>query len=271
MIILIILAVLIIIPTTRRIVFSYIPKLPKFTYVKAIDLYRYIKHKEWKQFKGFGVHIYVGLFGKGKTISMVKKAYDIAAAYPDVQILTNIKLKNFPAHTVIKPLVNYKDIIEAPGNTLILLDEISSILNSRRWDKEGVPPALLGQIMQIRKQRKMILATAQRFMHVDKLVRDITHTVRDCNTMLGRWTFVTYYDAYEYENQNAMKPAIPIAFDDYIQTDALRESYDTYELIDSMKKEDFLTDREILDKQGVSNGDVIVSIDPKKKQRRKLI
>ena len=234
--------------------------------LKAIDLYRYLKNKEWKLFTGYGLHIYIGLFGKGKTISMVKKAYDIACSYPQVTILTNIKLQNFPAHTNIIQLQNFKQIIDAPADTLILLDEISSILNSRRWDKEGVPPALLGQLLQIRKQRKMILATAQRFEHVDKLIRDITYSVRDCNTHFGRWTFVTYYDAFDYERQNAMKPTVAYDFADFLQTDKLRDSYDTYELIDSMKKEEFLTDKEILDRQAAGNGDIVIGLDKKKKK-----
>lgn len=263
----IILALILLIPTVRRVLFSYIPKIPKFIYWKAIDLYRYIKNKEWTQFKGFGLHIYVGLFGKGKTISMVEKALAIAKAYPQVTILTNIKLFNFPEHTNIIPLTNFQQIIDSPGDTLILLDEISSILNSRRWDKEGVPPALLSQLLQIRKQRKMILATAQRFMHVDKLIRDITFSVRECDTMAGRWTFTKTFDAWEYERSNEMKPAYPYAFDCFIQSDALRESYDTYELIDSMKKEEFLSDAEVISKQGVS-GDVFVSVDSKKPKKK---
>jgi hypothetical protein len=268
MVLLIIILITLVIPIVRRVIYTYIPMTPHFAYWKLIDLYHYIKNREWKEFTGYGLHIYVGLFGAGKTISMVEKARRIAQAYPQVTILTNIRLFNFPAHTRIEPLVNFKQIIEAPGDTLILIDEISSILNSRRWDKEGVPAALLSQLLQIRKQRKMLLATAQRFLHVDKLIRDITFTVRDCNTISGRWTFTKVYDAWDYERATDLKPCYPIGYGTFIQTDKLRESYDTYELIDSFKKEDFLSDGEILERQGVVNGDVVVAID--KKPKRKL-
>jgi hypothetical protein len=267
MFLLIIIGLTLIIPIVRRVLYVYIPMTPHFAYWKVIDIYRYIKNKEYKDFTGFGLHIYVGLFGAGKTISMVEKARRIAKAYPQVTVLTNIKLFDFPAHTTIEPLINFKQIIDAPGNTLILIDEISSILNSRRWDKEGVPAALLGQLLQIRKQRKMLLATAQRFLHVDKLVRDITFTVRDCNTIAGRWTFTKIYDAWDYERSTDMKPVYPIGHSTFIQTDKIRQSYDTYELIDSFKKEDFLSDGEVIARQGAVSSDIVVAIDTKPKRK----
>ena len=250
----------------NRLLFSYLPKLPKFLYLKVIDLYRYIKFQEWMNFDGFGLHIYVGMFGSGKTISMVEKAYRIAKAFPQVKILTNMKLVGFPDHTEIIQLKNYKQIIEMPGDTLILIDEISTILNSRRWDKEGVPPALLGQLLQVRKQKKMLLSTAQRFGHVDKLIRDITFTVIECKTYFKRWTFQISYDGYDYENANMMKPAIAIGHYDFLQTDKVRKLYDTWELIDNMKKEEFLSDKDILEKQGAASNDIVIGIDKKKKK-----
>ena len=250
----------------QRFLFSYIPKIPKFLYLKAIDIYRYFKFKDWINFEGFGLHIYVGMFGSGKTISMVEKAYRIAKAFPQVRILTNMKLVGFPEHTEIIELKNYKQIIEMPGDTLILIDEISSILNSRRWDKEGVPPALLGQLLQVRKQKKMLLSTAQRFGHVDKLVRDITFTVIECRTYFKRWTFQTSYDGYDYENANMMKPAIPVGHYDFLQTDKVRNLYDTWELIGNMKKEEFLSDKDILERQGAAGNEVVIGIDKKKRK-----
>ena len=110
----------------QRFLFSYIPKIPKFLYLKAIDIYRYFKFKDWINFEGFGLHIYVGMFGSGKTISMVEKAYRIAKAFPQVRILTNMKLVGFPEHTEIIQLKNYKQIIDMPGDTLILKMELMS-------------------------------------------------------------------------------------------------------------------------------------------------
>src|SRR5690606_35623240 len=90
-----------------------------FIILKVIDAYNYIAKKKYKEFNGFGLHIYTGLFGSGKTSSMVRDAYVIAKKYPQVTILSNMELKNFPKHTKVEPLVKFDQIIKAPANTLI--------------------------------------------------------------------------------------------------------------------------------------------------------
>lgn len=223
-----------------------------FIVQKIKDVYRYYRDKEYEKFDGFGLHVYVGLFGSGKTSSMVHRAYELACRFRNMKILTNIKLQGFPAWTKITYLEHYRQIVDSPPDTLILIDEISTIFNSRRWDKDGIPPALLSMLLQVRKERKMIYATAQRFAHVDKLVRDITFTVRECSCWFGRWNWVRVYDAYEYETRNAMKPAICQRLQSFIQTDKIRKLYDTYEFVKKMQKEEYMTEKEILEKRGES-------------------
>lgn len=250
-----------IVPVVRRFLFDYLPKIPSFLYWKVIDLYRWIKYKQWEDFNGFGLHIYVGLFGMGKTIAMVNSAYNLARRYKKMKILTNIELSNFPPHTEITKLENYMQIVNCGPDTLILIDEISSLFQSRNW--ANFPMPLLSQLLQVRKSKKMIYATAQRFGHVDKLMRDVTYSVRDCNNFWKRFQFIKTYYAWEYEEQNIMMPAVPIAYSSFIATDACRQRYDTMELIDNLKKSDFLSNIEILEKQG-STGTVTVVQDYKK-------
>lgn len=242
--------------------FNKILKLPHFAVVKSIDLYFYIKEKRWRIWDGFGLHIYLGLFGKGKTISMVERAYRLAKRYPYLNIYTNINLYNFPDMDRIHKLESYQQIIDAPGDSLFIIDEISTIFSSRKW--ADFPPALMGQLLQTRKRKKMILATAQRFSHVDKLIRDITFTVIDCSTVLGRWTFLKFYDPVDWENQNAMNPAVFQSRYNFIQTNKVRNLYDTEQLIDDVQKQKFLSNEEIINRQGaVSN--IFVNTAQKKK------
>jgi hypothetical protein len=219
------------------------------------DKFLYIKNKEKYIFKGFGLHIYVGLFGSGKTSSMVHDSYILAKKYPQLTILTNMQLKGFPKHTNIIPLENFQQIIDAPHNTLILIDEISTVFNSRDWKTEGIPATLLGTLLQVRKERKMLYATAQRFNHVDSLIRQITYSVRECKCILGRWNIVKVYDGYDYELKtgNSMLKSKPLKFYGFIQTDFLRNLYDTVEMVQKMKKTKYITDIEALQKQKVAN------------------
>lgn len=46
---------------------------------------------------------------------------------------------------------------------------------------------------------KQIVGTAQRFIRVDKVIRELCTHVVECHTLLGRWTFQKRYDAEDYE------------------------------------------------------------------------
>ena len=106
------------------VILDYFVRLPALTayvaYDKATALYF-----NWKQlFQGWGIHLYVGKFGAGKTSLMVTEAYKLCCKYPQLHIVTNIKLSGFPEYTKIYPLNSPQDILNAPKNTLVLIDEI---------------------------------------------------------------------------------------------------------------------------------------------------
>jgi hypothetical protein len=131
------------------------------------------------------------------------------------------------------------------------LDEISTVFNSRDWKKDGVPAALLGCLLQCRKQRKMLLATAQRFQHVDSLIRQITFTVTECSCILGRWNFCKVFYGIDYENTigNTQNVGKVISLTGFVQTDFIRNLYDTEEMVEKMKKDKYISDSETLKNQ----------------------
>ena len=166
------------------VILDYFVRLPALTayvaYDKATALYF-----NWKQlFQGWGIHLYVGKFGAGKTSLMVTEAYKLCCKYPQLHIVTNIKLSGFPEYTKIYPLNSPQDILNAPKNTLVLIDEIGTIFNSRDFSggRNSVPKSLYQHLCQCRKRRMMILATVQRFNLLDKQIRDITADVTACRT-----------------------------------------------------------------------------------------
>lgn len=223
-----------------------------FLFIIIKDRYKYYKEKQYKNFNGFGVHIYTGIFGSGKTSSLVYDAYKIAKKFPQVTILTNMQLANFPEHTNIINLTSFQQIIDCPSDTLIIIDEMATIFNSRDWKSEGIPATLLGTLLQIRKERKMLYGTSQRFNFVDSLIRQVTFSVRECKCILGRWNIVSIYDGMDYESKNLYSTVHPpkiINMYGFIQTDAIRNLYDTTEMVSKMKKAKYISDAEVLQKQ----------------------
>lgn len=246
--------------------------LPFFLFFLLKDLFFYVLHKGWRIFQGWGLHIYVGRFGAGKTSSMVHDAFQIARKFPSVTILTNFKLMDFPSHTRVLPLRSPQDILNAPDNTLVLIDEIGTIFNSRDYakGKESVPKILFQHLCQCRKRHLMIYATSQRWNFVDKQLRDIVATVRKTYMSFGhpfsRMATVRIYDAVDYDRafSNPLIPIAPLGGKCYVQTDRLRQRYDTSELVENMLSMEYVSDEEILQNQGYEPD--LVALDRKGKR-----
>lgn len=242
-------------------ILAYLVRLPLFLYHFIIDLFKYIKNKEYKEFNKFGLHIWVAKFGGGKTSSMVRTAYNLCRRYPQVTLLTNIKLSNFPEHTKILELHTVDDILKAPPDTIVLIDEIGTLFNSRDFrNGDALPKVLFQHLCQCRHRRMVIFGTVQRWQFLDKQLRDITTTVHSCHTFFShpfsRITSETVYDAFEYERvyNNPTLTLHPLSCSVHIQSDKLRGLYDTMELVDTMLKMQYDDDNTILANQGYSVG-----------------
>lgn len=227
---------------------------PKFLVWYTKDLYKYIKNHQWDRFEGWGLHIYLGKFGAGKTCSMVRDVYGFCERYKGLTVLTNLKLVNFPDGTTILPLNSIEDILNAPDNTIVVVDEIGTIFNSRDFmgNKENCLPKILFQhLCQCRHRHMMIFGTVQRWGFLDKQLRDITSDVTVCSAFaahpFSRMITNECYSAEEYDlfYQSPMRPLLPISTDVWIQTDFYRELYDTKEMVSTMLTMKYISDDEI--------------------------
>ena len=245
--------------TNITIKFKQFWKLPEYIMYTTYDHLIYYVYQKYKLFPGWGIHLFTGKFGQGKTSLMTIKAYNFACKYPQLNILTNIKLTNFPKHTRIISLNTADDILNAPENTLVLIDEIGTLFNSRDFStgKNSVPKPVFQHLCQCRKRHMMIYGTVQRFNLLDKQIRDISATVRECSAK-GKHPFsrmlteVCYsIDEYEAWCANRMYTPTPSYSNVLIQKDQYRRLYDTTELIQGLLTKEYLSDEEILRNQGV--------------------
>ena len=183
-----------------------------------IDLYLYIVHKECNNCHTGELIAYVGLFGKGKTLSVVHKVVGAYKRYNDtsiwdprrqkfvtqkVKVLSNVDL-NIP----YEKFVSLEQIIRCADEnaeldqkndtqtvTLVLGDEFSVQMNSRNF-KTNIDPLFLNTLLTCRHYHISLYYTAQRFQHVDALLRQVTSAVISCNklwrfqrlnVLLGKW------------------------------------------------------------------------------------
>lgn len=84
-----------------RAIFAAFCAAPVFWYYIFKDFGKYIKEKGWTRFNYWGLHLFIGKFGGGKTISAVRRAYNICKTHKGVTVLTNLTLYGFPEDTKI--------------------------------------------------------------------------------------------------------------------------------------------------------------------------
>lgn len=243
----------------------------------STDLCRYLYCKSWKKFFGWGIHLFTGRFGASKTSSVVYLAYKLAKKYPQLHILTNVKLDNFPKHTKILKLETAQDILNAPPDTLCIIDEIGTIFNSRDFStgKTAVPKSLYQHLCQCRKRRLMIYGTVQRYNLLDKQIRDVSADVTTCATYFkhpfSRLCTMKTYDIEEFEaySNNKLYRSVAYTCCAYVQRNLYRYLYDTSELITGMLNKEYLEDKEILSNREVNSSYSQIDKSLKKSYRKR--
>lgn len=190
-----------------------------------------------KPFREFGLTLYTGRQGAGKTMTLVYEAERFREKYPNLYICSN-----FGYIHEDEPLLELADIAKAAlrakelekTGVLILWDEIQNDFDS--FSK--VNRDTLAVVTQQRKQKIKILGTSQVFTRVSKALREQTFEVCICNTIMGRYTRGRYYDAEEWSH-NIDKPEDKrqlhrLRTVSFVQTDDLRELYDSYAVIKTL-------------------------------------
>lgn len=217
-------------------------------YLRSNPLTMYISLMAWKVvdfvrsftafrvFGEYGITVYTGRQGTGKTISMVRYMEHIKRKYPNCIIVSNFACKF--SDQIMTSWEDFYAIRNGSQGVLFALDELQSEWNS--LESKKFPVELLGEMCQQRKQRIKIVATTQVFGRMAKPLREQSYEVVTCSTYFGRLTVNHYYDAYDYERvfgslvgEQSLKPLYTKRF---VQSDDLRSAYQTTEKVQTMKK-----------------------------------
>ena len=225
-----------------------------FVIIKAIILspyliYRMIKDNKDKGVHLFGIYGFFGLPGKGKTMGMCKELQRLRDKYGDkIYIMTN-----FCYNDEDFQFTSWKDLLKEYDKPLVCAwDEVQNEFNSR--DFKSFPIALLTLLTQVRKKNGIqILYTAQRWHFVDKNFRSLSFGCYECSTIAGTLTVTRLYDPVDYDNlcsqsdYDKRRKIHPIKTDSFLQTDALRNSYDSYKMLETAKSKEYMSRDEIAD------------------------
>lgn len=235
------------------------------------DVIMYFMHHERDTLPTGELVAYTGLFGKGKTLSAVHRVVNAYYKYDGkpvwcprrkeivtqrVHVISNVALsipyEDFQSleQIVLAAERNqaYDDEHDTLTMTLVLGDEFSVQMNSRNF-KKNIDPLFLNTILTCRHYYISLYYTAQRFGHVDALLRQVTSYVVDCDK-LWRFQRQYHYDAWELENAASPKMITPFRKSCWFVMDSDYDAYNTLACVGNLKHEmeegNMMTEDEIL-------------------------
>ena len=142
----------------------------------------------------------------------------------------------------------YDDEHDTLTRTLVLGDEFSVQMNSRNF-KTNIDPLFLNTILTCRHYYISLYYTAQRFGHVDALLRQVTSAVIECDK-LWRFQRLNTFDAWDLENATNTQLIAPIARGCWFVRNRDYNAYNTLACVGNLKKSmkegDMMTEEEIL-------------------------
>lgn len=189
-----------------------------------------------------GLVIFEGRQGSGKTTSMIEFASRMQEEYPLCKCITNLGYTNEDTSlTDWRMLINYKNGIRG---VVVCMDELQNWFSSN--DSKNFPPEMLEVITQNRKNRRIILGTAQNFYLLSKAIRTQTTEVRRCTTLLGCLTIVRRFEPIlDAEGNVAEFKKRGMYF--FVHNEKLRKSFDTFKVIKRFVKVGFKDEQAIQD------------------------
>lgn len=195
-----------------------------------------------RKFDLYGLTIFCGRQGGGKTMSMVEYLNRMKDKFPECKIVTN-----FNYNRQDMPFVDWRQFTEVRNGldgVIFAIDEIQNEYNSNSW--QDFPEEILSVVTQQRKQRVKIVATSQVFTRVVKQLREQCYEVVECKTILGRWTRQKCFDADDYnaivdnltpERKFKTRKKWKYSF---IQSNNVRSLFDSYAVVDSIKNKEYI-------------------------------
>lgn len=244
-------------------------------YYGVVDSFYYIYHKKYNNAPTGFIDMYTGLFGRGKTLSMVHyivqyyNRYNNKTVWDDaskkfvkqyVNVLSNVDLK-----IPYKQFISMEQVVEIADQqqhrekelgchiiNLACIDECSTQLNSRSF-KTNFSTPLLNSLLCCRHFRMAFCLSSQKYSHVDKLMRDVTSRVIECNK-IWRLQCQSVYDPDDLENAGSMVQLRPLKHQGFFVKNSDYAAYDTLAVVKNMIKDyekgEMLSDAEILELQG---------------------
>lgn len=191
-----------------------------------------------------GIWVFTGAQGAGKTLSAVKCLKEILKEYPKAIICSNLEIKGLDRYII--PFERYEQLSELSNGiegVIFLLDEIHVLWNS--LESKDIPITEMACFCQMRKDRRVIIGTAQVYGRIAKPIREQLQYIIDCNNILDLVQVNSVLDPSDIIEKDGHIGCKKIKTQVWFPSPDDYESYDTLYKIKKAKRED---------KKGKNNG-----------------
>lgn len=177
----------------------------------------FLQRKFYKRLPS-GIYVFTGSQGSGKTLSMVRLAFNLKDKY---SIFTsNMNLPSAPLYRNIEEIFPLK-------KALVVCDELGIVANSKK--SKDVNEQLLKVTAQNRKNQRLILTTAQQYYQVNKDIRTQATFIVECRKIFP--VVLNFYYKPKIDQDGNVVTKVPFKIDFFIVTKKLYDLYDTSEVI----------------------------------------
>lgn len=177
----------------------------------------------------FGMRFYDGTMGSGKSLSMTWDAIQLKERFPDMKLISNLIIKDFPDQKnfdTIDELILLLEESQYNKHTLVIIDEALTYFA----ENGGIDPALMNKITQSRACRRLIFVCSQKFKRLNNRLRDFSLETVICRSLFGIFQINTvrddttlHWDKDEMDFVGQRKDTII-----FKRHDSLYERYDTF-------------------------------------------
>ena len=182
----------------------------------------------------YGMHLFCGEQGSGKTTCMAYMIRKYKRMYPRLKVVSN-----FHCTMQDRALEDWRDLtLDTNG----IYGEIDCIDEIQNWFASNAsrdcPPDMLTVITQQRKVRRCIFATSQVFTRVAKPIRENTYLMYYPFTIAGCLTVVRVYKPV-LDEQGILKERKLRKVFCFVHDQELREMFDSYKTICTLSRSGF--------------------------------
>lgn len=173
-----------------------------------------------------GIWVFCGPQGSGKTLSAVQCLKEILAEYPKAIVCSNLDIKGLDRPII--PFRDYKQLEQLTNGiygVIFFIDEIHVLWNS--LESKEVPISEMACFCQMRKDRRVILGTSQKYNRIAKPIREQLQYVIDCRNFFSLLQWNDIIDPNEGEEKDGHLEGKKIATRIWWHRPELYDSYDT--------------------------------------------